>query len=105
MRTRDESGQHFTDDGHRRSDRGPRRDVRPEAPIWSCSAPPTSSLRIAAEAFVKEWYGGGFAIGPYAYEATDGVRRGTFRLRGGIFTHQIAYHEPGQRFEVRVLDG
>jgi len=81
-----------------------RRDVRSETPIWFRPGLPTSSLRLAAESFVAEWYGSGFAIGDYSYAANGDARRGTFALRGGVFTHQIAYHDAAQRYEVRYLD-
>ena len=90
------------DDGNRRG--RIRRDVRPEVPFWSRPGLPTSSLRLAAESFVEEWYGSGFAIGAYSYTASDGPRRGTFMLRGGVFTYQIAYHDAVQQYEVRCLD-
>jgi hypothetical protein len=81
-----------------------RRDVRPEVPFWSRPGLPTSSLRLAAELFVEEWYGTGFTIGAYSSSASDGPRRGTFTLRGGVFTYQIAYHDAVQQYEVRCLD-
>jgi hypothetical protein len=81
-----------------------RRDVRPEVPFWSRPGLPTSSLRLAAESFVEEWYGSGFAIGAYSYNASDGPRCGTFTLRGGVFTYEIAYDDAARQYEVRCLD-
>lgn len=81
-----------------------RRNVCPEVPVWSRPGLPTSSLRLAAESFVEEWYGTGFTIGAYSYHASDGPRRGTFTLHGGVFTYQIDYHDAAQQYEVRCLD-